>query len=172
MIGHETMSKGLAAYFAKHKWSNSELPDFIGALNDAYKAAPKADLGADFDFESWASTWLNTSGANRMEGKATYSDDKRLESLQIHQTCELRGQNQLRKHKMDIGLFDSKAEVHVLRGVIINEQEVTEVDLSSLSEEVRKDIQGVMPNWDDMCFCTVRFSQETLDWFENNLAKI
>ena len=29
--------KGLAIYFNKHMWANTELKDFVGALDEAYK---------------------------------------------------------------------------------------------------------------------------------------
>jgi aminopeptidase N len=32
LMGWETFSHGLKIYFKKHAWSNTELPDFIGAL--------------------------------------------------------------------------------------------------------------------------------------------
>jgi aminopeptidase N len=32
VLGYETMSKGLAIYFNKYEWKNTELPDFVGSL--------------------------------------------------------------------------------------------------------------------------------------------
>jgi aminopeptidase N len=37
ILGHETMSKGLAVYFQKHEWGNTTLPDFVKCLEDAYR---------------------------------------------------------------------------------------------------------------------------------------
>jgi aminopeptidase N len=36
MLGRDIIMKGLEIYFSKHKWSNTELKDYIGAMNDAY----------------------------------------------------------------------------------------------------------------------------------------
>lgn len=32
LMGWEAFSNGLKIYFNRHKWGNTELPDFIGAL--------------------------------------------------------------------------------------------------------------------------------------------
>lgn len=83
MIGHEVMSKGLEIYFSRHKWTNTTLPDFIGALDEAYRASPNPELGPSFNFASWADTWLKSSGANRVAAEAAYKEDGTLESLKI-----------------------------------------------------------------------------------------
>jgi aminopeptidase N len=50
VIGHDTMSQGLATYFKKHAWGNTILTDFIGALDGAYEQNRRADLGETFNF--------------------------------------------------------------------------------------------------------------------------
>jgi len=37
ILGYETMSKGLAKYFATYEWKNTTLPDFVNCLDEAYK---------------------------------------------------------------------------------------------------------------------------------------
>ena len=36
VLGYETMSRGLHAYFEKHSWGNTTLPDFVSCLAEAY----------------------------------------------------------------------------------------------------------------------------------------
>ena len=67
IIGYEVMSKGLHAYFEKHAWGNTTLPDFVGCMAEAYKQSGDKSLGADFDLAEWCDTWLNTSGINVLE---------------------------------------------------------------------------------------------------------
>lgn len=51
LIGWDTFSQGLHIYFKKHAWKNTELPDFIGALQEAYdKNYPNEKL----DLSEWA----------------------------------------------------------------------------------------------------------------------
>ena len=59
--------KGLAIYFNKHMWANTELKDFVGALDEAYKLHGNQSLGAEFDLWEWSDQWLSTSGVNILE---------------------------------------------------------------------------------------------------------
>ena len=36
ILGRDVMSKGLKIYFDKHQWKNTQLPDFVGALEEAW----------------------------------------------------------------------------------------------------------------------------------------
>lgn len=38
LMGWETFTDGLKIYFNKYSWKNTELGDFIGALQDGYDA--------------------------------------------------------------------------------------------------------------------------------------
>ena len=69
LLGHSTMSKGLHLYFEKHKWANTVLPDFVSAMDSAFKEKGE-DLsiyGNDFSLQKWCSSWLNSSGINIIE---------------------------------------------------------------------------------------------------------
>jgi aminopeptidase N len=35
-MGWDTFCSGLKIYFKKHRWTNTTLPDFIGALQQGY----------------------------------------------------------------------------------------------------------------------------------------
>jgi len=36
MLGYDTIKKGLHAYFEKHQWGNTTLPDFVGCMLEAH----------------------------------------------------------------------------------------------------------------------------------------
>jgi len=61
------MKKGLHLYFNKHKWQNTTLPDFVGALEQAWKESGDKSLGPDFSLTRWCDEWLNSSGINILE---------------------------------------------------------------------------------------------------------
>ena len=63
-------------------------------------------MGADFNFKDWCHVWLNTSGVNILEPEVEYNEDGSIKSLSVKQSCDVRGKNCLRKHKLDIALFD------------------------------------------------------------------
>ena len=100
------VTKGLGIYFGKHKWQNTELKDFVGALNEAYTLHGNQSLGADFDLWEWCDQWLSTSGVNILEPVVEYAANGSIAKLQVKQSCDLRGKNRLRKQKLDVGIFD------------------------------------------------------------------
>ena len=58
LLGYDVISKGLGLYFTKNARKNTELTDFIGALNDAYLQYGNQSLGPDFNLTEWSDTWL------------------------------------------------------------------------------------------------------------------
>ena len=67
VLGYDAMSKGLAIYFSKHQWGNTELPDFVGALEQAYEESGDKSMGEGFKLSEWCNTWLKSSGVNILE---------------------------------------------------------------------------------------------------------
>src|SRR5690606_11381811 len=55
-VGEEQFLSGLAAYFRRHSFGNTDLIDLLSALEEA----SGRDLG------SWAKEWLQTSGVNTL----------------------------------------------------------------------------------------------------------
>ena len=83
VLGYETMSKGLAIYFSKYEWKNTELPDFVGALEQAYVESGDKSMGEDFNLTSWCNTWLKSSGINILEPVVEHNEDGSIKSLKI-----------------------------------------------------------------------------------------
>src|SRR6266513_2509040 len=59
-VGQKEFLDGVRAYFARHAWGNTELTDFLAALEEA-SGRPLAD---------WSQQWLETTGVNTM--RATF----------------------------------------------------------------------------------------------------
>jgi len=51
------LKAGLKSYFAKYKFKNTELKDFIAELSAAVK-----NSGLALDFEAWSDSWLTKAG--------------------------------------------------------------------------------------------------------------
>lgn len=82
LLGHEVVKKGLHNYFEKHAWKNTILPDFVGALNEAYKATGGDKLlGESFDLIEWCDQWLTTSGVNILSPIVEYKEDGSIAKL-------------------------------------------------------------------------------------------
>ncbi|HYH49755.1 MAG TPA: aminopeptidase N [Acidimicrobiia bacterium] len=92
-VGQKEFLDGVRNYFARHAWGNTELSDFLGALEEA----SGRQLG------EWAQQWLETTGVNTLrasfEGTDTYSSFAiEQEAAPDHPT--------LRSHRVALGLYD------------------------------------------------------------------
>jgi aminopeptidase N len=85
------MSKGLKIYFDKHQWGNTTLPDFVGALEQAWQESGNTSMGSDFNLTEWCDSWLKSSGVNILEPVVELTPEGQLKSLKIRQGCGLRG---------------------------------------------------------------------------------
>ena len=169
MLGREVISQGLGKYFAKHKWQNTELKDFIGALNDAYLQSGNQSCGADFDLWEWSDTWLSTSGVNIFDPVIEYAANGSISKLQIKQSCDLRGKNRLRKQKIDLAVYDENFEPYIVKDIMISEKDpLNEVTLGGYDKKVT----AVIINVNDHGYAKVRYDQKSLETFVNNLQKI
>ena len=57
LMGWDNFCAGLKIYFKKHAWKNTELPDFIGALQQGYDEN-KQEGDSDLDLIEWGRSWL------------------------------------------------------------------------------------------------------------------
>lgn len=66
LMGWETFCEGLKIYFKRHAWTNTTLPDFIGALQEGYdNSKPTKPL----DLHEWGRSWLQTKGSNKIKAE-------------------------------------------------------------------------------------------------------
>jgi aminopeptidase N len=92
-VGQKEFLDGVRSYFARHAWGNTELGDFLGALEES----SGRQLG------EWAREWLETTGVNTLraafEGTDTYASFAlEQEAVPDHPT--------LRSHRVAVGLYD------------------------------------------------------------------
>lgn len=107
ILGDDPFLKGLHIYFQRYQWKNTQLPDFVGALNEAFVENGDQSLGEGFSLNEWCDSWLTTSGVNILEPIVELNENGSVKSLKIKQSCDLRGKNILRKQKIDIAFYDS-----------------------------------------------------------------
>ena len=166
------MSKGLAIYFNKYEWKNTELPDFVGSLEQAFVESGDKSMGEDFNLTNWCSTWLKSSGINILEPIVELNEDGSLKSLKIKQSLGLRGQNRLRKQKLNVALYKksfAKGDSPVvIENVVISEtEELTNINISELPPDFV--IGAINVNHDEHAYCKVRFDKKSVNWFTDNL---
>lgn len=61
-LGKDLLKEGLKTYFAKYKFKNTELKDFIAELDSAAKR-----LNLRVNFKEWSDTWLTTAGCSEFD---------------------------------------------------------------------------------------------------------
>ncbi len=160
-IGLGRFERGVKIYFKKHAWGNTQLPDFLGALDEAVREEEK-----DSDLLPFCDRWLKTAGLNWVEPILERDTaTSKLVGLKIRQgSCKF-GDQILRKHKIDIGFFDAAWNVEVLKDVTVEAQEITEVPIAG------KDVSGVFLNVNDHGFLKVRIDPESIESLRN-ISKI
>src|SRR5207248_721025 len=97
-VGQKEFLDGVRAYFARHAWGNTELADFLAALEEA-SGRPLGD---------WSRQWLETTGVNTMRAAFDIADSGgapifsafaiEQEAAPDHPT--------LRSHRLAVGLYD------------------------------------------------------------------
>jgi aminopeptidase N len=104
LIGYEAFSEATKIYFEKFQWRNTVLGDFLGCLDEAYEKCPKKT--ENIVVSKWASTFLNTRGANVFSGA--------IEGNQLTVTQEVPEFSEgLRQQKVDVLFFNDKFETEI-----------------------------------------------------------
>ena len=94
-VGQEEFMAGVRAYFGKHAWGNTELPDLMVEL----EAASGRDLSA------WTAKWLETAGVNTFKPALEVADDGVITSFSILQSA-IAEHPVLRPHRAAVGFYD------------------------------------------------------------------
>jgi aminopeptidase N len=122
-VGRDNFIKGLQKYFAKHAFRNTTLQDLLSEL--------EATSGRDLT--PWVSTWLQTAGVNTLRpvveiNGGTYA------AISVLQEPPMipEGSQELRPHRMAVGLYDLKDGVLARRKSLANSPKSTD----SLAKEL------------------------------------
>jgi len=175
ILGYDVMSRGLKIYFDKHQWGNTTLPDFVGALELAWQESGNTSMGNDFNLTEGCDTWLKSSGVNILEPIVELSPDGALKSLKVKQSCGLRGQNRLRKHKLSVAIYE-KEFTHgdapfIIDNIVISESDSeNSIDISKLPSDFV--FGAVNVNHGEHAYAKVRFDPASVEWFKNNLHHV
>ena len=109
-LGKDLLKEGLKTYFAKYKFKNTELSEFIAELSNASKR-----LGLQINFKEWSDSWLTTAGCAEIELKYEVEEATgNFTSLTLVQTpynlANTEG-NRLRVQALNIAALDENMKV-------------------------------------------------------------
>ncbi|MEV6212755.1 aminopeptidase N [Kitasatospora sp. NPDC051914] len=154
-VGQEAFFKGVQAYFKRHAWGNTTLPDLLGALEEA----------SGRDLRTWSKAWLETAGINLLRPELHINTDGDIESFAILQEAPAlpagaRGEAVLRPHRIAVGLYE------LVDGSLIRTDRI-ELDIDGPRTEVPELVGRHRPavlllNDDDLSYAKVRLDEDSL----------
>lgn len=164
-VGQEQFMAGVASYFKKHAYGNTELSDLLTELEQQ----------SGRELKTWSKKWLETAGVNTLYPDIEESPSGEISSFKIRQTATAEHPT-LRPHRMVIGFYD------LVDGVLSRVHRL-ELDIDGALTEV-KELVGlkrpdlVLLNDEDLAYAKIRFDEkswqcaiENLGKFENSLAR-
>jgi aminopeptidase N len=158
-VGEEEFLSGLRAYFTAHAFGNSELSDLLGALEKA--------SGRDLD--SWADEWLQTSGVNTLTPSFETDDQGRFTSFAVVQSAHPDFPT-LRRHRIGIGLYDSKDGHLVRRTSMETDVSGDRTEIADLVGEQQPDL--VLLNEGDLTYAKIRLDERSLATLVDGIATL
>ncbi len=157
-VGKEKFLAGVAAYFRKHAYGNTELSDLLVEL----EATSGRDLGA------WSRVWLQEAGVTTLRPQVETDATGRITSFVITQEAP-ESHPVLRPHRIAVGGYDVDAT-----GALVRTQRV-ELDIDGPATAV-PDLVGLtrpqllLVNDDDLAYAKIRLDEESLQVATAHLA--
>ncbi len=158
-VGLEDFMTGVAAYFKKHAFSNTELPDLLVEL----ETASGRELG------KWAELWLETSGVNTLRPEISVDDDGRITSFTVVQSATA-DYPTIRPHRLAIGAYSFESDA-------LTRTDRFELDVAGERTDVpqfvglsRPDL--VLLNDDDLTYAKIRLDDVSQATALKHLAQI
>ena len=149
-VGIEQFFAGVAAYFQKHQWSNTEVGDLLAEL----EATSGRDLG------DWAKKWLETAGVNTLSPLIEQDEHGSITRFAIVQTAPS-DYPTIRPHRLAVGFYSldrSGRLERVHRAELDVDGDRTEVP--ELRGIRRPDL--VLLNDDDLAYAKIRLDERSL----------
>ncbi|MBT9607772.1 aminopeptidase N [Microbacterium sp.] len=149
-VGIEQFFAGVAAYFQKHQWSNTEVGDLLAEL----EATSGRDLG------DWAKKWLETAGVNTLSPLIEQDEHGSITRFAIVQTAPS-DYPTIRPHRLAVGFYslDRSGRLERVHRVELDvDGDRTEVP--ELRGIRRPDL--VLLNDDDLAYAKIRLDERSL----------
>ncbi|WP_210480959.1 aminopeptidase N [Naasia sp. SYSU D00948] len=148
-VGRDAFLTGVAAYFTKHQFANTELRDLLVEL----EAASGRDLAA------WSEKWLETAGVNTLRPEFELDEDGRFTSLAVTQTAPPEWPT-IRPHRLAIGLYNLRDGKLVRDGRVELDVDGERTEVTELVREHKPDL--LLLNDDDLAYAKIRLDDQSL----------
>lgn len=154
-VGARGFQQGMRTYVKEHAYKNTELKDFIAALQ----------LYSEKDLSHWSERWLRQSGTDRLSAKWECTGD-RLKRVQLIVTPSKDAR--FRPQTVTVGLYGPvQAKMQSIANLVANlEGTTTNIDGDWPCPGM------VYPNAKDEGYARVSLDLKTLNWAKANLADL
>jgi aminopeptidase N len=158
-VGVEAFFAGVAAYFAKHEWSNTELSDLLAEL----------ETTSGRELATWSRKWLETAGVNTLSPEIATDANGVITRFAIVQTAPA-DYPTIRPHRLGVGFYSLQGDslVRIHRVELDVDGDLTEVPV--LKGQKRPDL--VLLNDEDLAYAKIRLDERSLATAIQHLAKI
>lgn len=148
-VGIDAFFAGVAAYFAKHEYGNTELRDLLAEL----------EITSGRSLDEWSKKWLETAGVNTLRPEISVDDSGVITGFAVLQSATA-DYPTIRPHRLAIGFYDQVDGklVRVHREELDVDGERTDVTaLVGLSKPAL-----VLLNDDDLAYAKIRLDDDSL----------
>jgi aminopeptidase N len=147
-VGLERFLEGMRAYFAGHEFGNTELADFLSALEQT----------SGRDLQAWSKEWLETPGVNTLSPEVVVVDGA-FDSFAVRQHAPEEWPA-LRPHRVAIGLYETEEGRLVRRSGVELDVTGERTEVEELAGQRVPDL--VLVNDADLTFAKIRFDDRSL----------
>ena len=158
-VGIEEFFAGVAAYFRKHEWGNTEVGDLLAEL----ETTSGRELG------SWARKWLETSGVNTLSPEITTDAAGTITRFAIVQTAPA-DYPTIRPHRLGVGFYALQGDALVRTHHIELDVDGDLTEVPGLKGVARPDL--VLLNDDDLAYAKIRLDERSLRTAIDHLGAI
>ncbi|WP_286257594.1 aminopeptidase N [Streptomyces graminofaciens] len=150
-LGEKDFLEGINTHFARHRFGNATLADFIDSLADA----------TERDVHAWADAWLRTTGVDTLTPKVTRGTDGTY-TLTVDHTGS-------RPHRIAVGVYDQ--DLTDDQGSHLTLRERVELDVPQTAEQpIGKRPALLLLNDGDLTYAKVRFDADSFTTVTNSLS--
>jgi aminopeptidase N len=155
-VGHDAFFRGVAAYFKRHEYGNTELADFLAPLEEA----------SGRDLKAWSRTWLEQAGVNTISARIA-TESAVINSVTVVQEAPVEHPT-LRPHRLRVGLFDKQGRSLVRRGSVELDIEGPSTPVPQLAGVPVPDLMLV--NDDDLTYAKIDLDSRSLATLKTHLS--
>ena len=154
-VGEDAFFRGVESYFKRYEYGNTELADFLAALEEA----------SGRDLKAWSRVWLEQAGVNTISAKLA-TDGTRIKSATLVQDAPPEHPT-LRPHRLRIGLFDMEGKGLVKRRSVELDIQGASTPVPQLAGEQVPDL--LLVNDDDLTYTKITLDERSLATLKTHL---